>query len=214
MYEYICFDLDGTLTQSEFGVIKGVEYALNKMGIEEPDKKKLLRFIGPPLYVSFEDYYGLKGDDVEKAIAYFRSIYDTEAYKDAPLYEGMTDVLKNLKDKGRHIYIVTSKPLPMARKVAEHIGVNNYVEAIIGPDGEMKDASKADLLRSAIKHANNPDKNRMIMIGDRLYDIEGANEVGIDSIGVLYGYGSKDELTKAGATYLAAQPVNILDHIL
>ena len=213
MYEYICFDLDGTLTQSEYGVTGAVEYALNKMGIEEPDKKKLLRFIGPPLYVSFDEYYGLKGDELEKAIKYFRSMYDTKGYMESPLYDGIEDVLGKIKAAGRHILIVTSKPIGMANKVAANTGLDKYIEKIIGPDGEMKDAGKANLLKNALRYAGGPDKSRMIMIGDRLYDIEGANEVGVDSIGVLYGYGSKDELTKAGATYLAARPIDILDHI-
>ena len=214
MYEYICFDLDGTLTQSEYGVIGAAEYALNQMGIQEPDKKKLLRFIGPPLYVSFDEYYGLKGDDVEKAIEHFRSIYDTKGYMESPLYEGIEDVLNKLKEAGKHILIVTSKPINMANKVAANTGLDKYVEKIIGPDGEMKDASKAALLRSAHEYAGNPDLSTIVMIGDRLYDIEGANEVGVDSIGVLYGYGSLEELTKAGATYIADTPTTILDFII
>ncbi len=213
MYEYICFDLDGTLTQSEFGVVGAVEYALNMMGIEEPDKKKLLRFIGPPLYVSFDEYYGLKGDDLEKAIEYFRSMYDTKGYMESPLYDGIEDVLGKLKAAGRHILIVTSKPIGMANKVADNTGLDKYIEKIIGPDGEMKDASKAALLRKASEYAGS-DLSRMIMIGDRLYDIEGANEVGTDSIGVIYGYGSREELTLAGATYLADTPTDILKYTL
>ncbi len=213
MYEYICFDLDGTLTQSEFGVVESVKYALNNMGIEEPDEKKLLRFIGPPLYVSFDEYYGLKGDDLEQAIEHFRSMYDTKGYLESPLYDGIAEVLEKLTDEGRHILIVTSKPIGMANKVAANTGLDKYVEKIIGPDGEMKDASKAALLRRAIEYAGS-DTSRMIMIGDRLYDIEGANEVGMDSIGVIYGYGSRDELTVAGATYLADTPADILKYTL
>ncbi len=213
MYEYICFDLDGTLTQSEYGVIGAAEYALNQMGIKEPDKKKLLRFIGPPLYVSFDEFYGLKGDDVEKAIEYFRSIYDTKGYMESPLYDGIEELLDKLKQAGKHLLIVTSKPIGMANKVAANTGLDKYVEKIIGPDGEMKDASKAALLRRAIEYAGS-DTSRMIMIGDRLYDIEGANEVGMDSIGVIYGYGSRDELTVAGATYLADTPADILKYTL
>ncbi len=210
MYNYICFDLDGTLTMSEFGVTRSVEYALNKMGIEEPDKAKLLRFIGPPLYVSFAEFYGLNEADTETAIEHFRSIYDNEGYKESPLYEGIEEVLSALKEKGKHILIVTSKPLPMAEKVSENTGLDKYVETIIGPDGEMKDASKAELLRRAIAYADTDDLSKLIMIGDRCFDIEGANEVGIDSIGAIYGYGTREELVKAGATYLAETPADIL----
>jgi len=213
MYNYICFDLDGTLTMSEFGVTRAVEYALNKMGIEEPDKKKLLRFIGPPLYVSFPEFYGLNEEETETAIEHFRYIYDNEGYKESPLYDGIEDVLSALKEKGRHILIVTSKPLPMAEKVSENTGLDKYVETIIGPDGEMKDASKANLLRKAIAYADTDDLSNFIMIGDRCFDIDGANEVGIDSIGAIYGYGTREELVKAGATYLAETPKDILSFL-
>lgn len=213
MYNYICFDLDGTLTMSEYGVTRAVEYALNKMGIEEPDKKKLLRFIGPPLYVSFPEFYGLNEEETETAIEHFRYIYDNEGYKESPLYDGIEDVLSALKEKGKHILIVTSKPLPMAKKVSENTGLDKYVETIIGPDGEMKDASKANLLRKAIAYADTDDLSNFIMIGDRCFDIDGANEVGIDSIGAIYGYGTKEELVKAGATYLAETPKDILSFL-
>ena len=213
MYNYICFDLDGTLTMSEYGVTRAVEYALNKMGIEEPDKKKLLRFIGPPLYVSFPEFYGLNEEETETAIEHFRYIYDNEGYKESPLYDGIEDVLAALKEKGKHILIVTSKPLPMAEKVSENTGLDKYVETIIGPDGEMKDASKAELLRRAIAYADTDDLSKLIMIGDRCFDIEGANEVGIDSIGAIYGYGTREELVKAGATYLAETPKDILNSL-
>jgi len=213
MYNYICFDLDGTLTMSEFGVTRAVEYALNKMGIEEPDKKKLLRFIGPPLYVSFPEFYGLNEEETETAIEHFRYIYDNEGYKESPLYDGIEDVLSALKEKGRHILIVTSKPLPMAEKVSENTGLDKYVETIIGPDGETKDASKANLLRKAIAYADTDDLSNFIMIGDRCFDIDGANEVGIDSIGAIYGYGTREELVKAGATYLAETPKDILSFL-
>jgi len=214
MYKYICFDLDGTLTQSEFGIIKAARFALKQVGIDEPDDRKLLRFIGPPLYVSFSDYYGLDLADTEIAIEHFRSIYDTEGYKDAPMYDGMEDVLQKLKGAGRHLIMVTSKPHNMAVKVSAHTGLDKYMETIIGPDGEMKDASKADLLRKAINYAECNDLSEMIMIGDRRYDIEGACETGIDSIGALYGYGTLEELQKAGATYIAEAPADILKFIL
>ncbi len=214
MYRYVCFDLDGTLTMSEFGVVRSVEYALNRMGIEEPDKSKLLRFIGPPLYVSFPDYYGLNEADTETAIEYFREIYDNEGYKESPLYDGIKEVLSALKDAGRHIFIVTSKPLPMALKVAENTGLDKYIDAIIGPDGEMKDASKSALLKRAIERTEDGNIGNMIMIGDRCYDIDGANEVGMDSVGAVYGYGSREELTRSGATYLADTPADILSFIL
>ncbi len=213
MYKYICFDLDGTLTQSEFGIIESARYALGKMGIDEPDDKKLLRFIGPPLYVSFEDYYGITGEDAEAAIRFFRDVYETEGYKNAPVFDGMKEVLKELIRSDREIMVVTSKPDMMARRVISHTGLDEYFDTIIGPDGEMKDPGKAKLLQMAIDRLGEENKSKMIMIGDRKYDIEGACEVGIDSIGVLYGYGSEEELRKAGATYIATTTGDILKYV-
>lgn len=209
-YKYICFDLDGTLTKSEFGIITAARYALSKFGIEEPDRAKLLRFIGPPLYISFDEYYGLKGQDLEDAIEYFRDIYDNETYKEAPLFDGIEEVLDSLKSKGKTIIMVTSKPGYMAQKVAANTGIDKFFDHIVAPGAEMKDPSKADLLRKAMEYMGNDDRKTMIMIGDRRYDIEGACEVDVDSIGVLYGYGSKEELTLAGATYLVDEPADIL----
>ncbi len=209
VYKYILFDLDGTLTRSEFGIITAARYALGKFGIEEPDREKLLRFIGPPLYVSFHDYYGLEGDDVEQAVRYFQKIYETETYKDAPLFGGVREMLQHFRDAGKTLMVVTSKPREMAVKVIEHTEISGFFEHIVGPEREMKNASKAALIENAMKLEPGSKKTEFIMVGDRHYDIDAAVEAGIDSIGVVYGYGSIEELKAAGATYIAHTPLEI-----
>ena len=208
-YSHIFFDLDGTLTQSEFGIIRSARHALSKFGIEEPDRNKLLRFIGPPLYYSFDKYYGISGSKCDEAVRYFQEYYDTDAYNEAPVFEGITDLLDELSSQGRTLLVVTSKPQNMADKVIEHTGLLKYFPLIVGPGAEMTDPSKANLIRKAIG-LTGADTASVIMIGDRHYDIEGAVEVGVDSIGALYGYGTRPELEKAGATYIADTPSDIL----
>jgi phosphoglycolate phosphatase len=208
-YRYIFFDLDGTITQSEFGIIASATYALSKFGIDKQDKSKLLRFIGPPLYYSFEKYYGICGSKADEAIKYFREYYEADAYKDAPVFEGIPDVLESLSKEEISLLVVTSKPKRMAKRVIEHTGLTDYFYEIVGPSDEMTDPSKADLIRTAIE-ITGADPAEVLMIGDRNYDIEGANNAGVDSAGAIYGYGTRTELELAGATYLVETPMDIL----
>ncbi len=208
MYKLALFDLDGTLTQSEFGILASAKYALEKFGIYEADQKKLKRFIGPPLYVSFSEFYGLNGADGEEAVRLYREVYEKEEYKNAPVYEGIPEALSAIKDAGAKLMVVTSKPQDMAERVVEHVGLKPFFDAIVGPGREMHTPSKTVLIERALSLAA-LDKKNAVMIGDRKFDIEGAEGAGIDSIGVLYGYGSKEELEKAGAKLFAETPAHI-----
>ena len=208
MYKLALFDLDGTLTQSEFGILASAKYALEKFGIYEADEKKLKRFIGPPLYVSFSEFYGLTGADGEEAVRLYREVYEAENFKNAPVYDGIPDALAALKDAGASLMVVTSKPQEMAERVVEHVGLKPYFDTIVGPGREMLSPSKTVLIERALSLAD-LDKKNAVMIGDRKFDMEGAVGAGIDSIGVLYGYGSKDELEKAGAKFFAETPAQI-----
>lgn len=210
MYDLVLFDLDGTLTQSEFGIFSSVQYALEKFGIHETDPKNLRRFIGPPLYVSFSEFYGLTGDDVELAVKYYREVYEKDGYKEAPVYDGIKDTLQALKAKGKRLMVVTSKPQEMADRVVENVGVAEFFDAVVGPGREMLSPSKTDLINKALKLAGSDGKDA-VMVGDRKFDIEGANGAGIDSVGVLYGYGSREELETSGSTYIVDAPAQILD---
>ena len=211
MYKYIFFDLDGTLTQSEFGIMAAAVRALNHFGIETPSKEILKKFIGPPLYVSFHDFYGLSDEDSREAIKIYREYYVKEGVYQAPLYDGIKDMLETLKDTGCTLMITTSKPETMAVTVAENDGIFEYFNGIIGPALDEQDPNKAILIQRAMAKLSltERDLKDIIMIGDRFYDIEAACEVGIDSIGVLYGYGSEDELKNAGATYIAKEVSDI-----
>ena len=213
MYKLALFDLDGTLTQSEFGILASAKYALSKMGIYEADEKKLKRFIGPPLYVSFSEFYGLNGADGEEAVRLYREVYEAENFKNAPVYDGIPEALSAIKDAGAKLMVVTSKPQDMAERVVEHVGLKPFFDAIVGPGREMHTPSKTVLIERALSLAA-LDRKTAVMIGDRKFDIEGAEGAGIDSIGVLYGYGSREELEAAGADFFAASPGQIKKFIL
>ena len=207
MYKYIFFDLDGTITQSEFGIINSIEYALKTMGFDEADRTKLRKFIGPPLVDSFKEYYDMSDEDATKAVNLYRDYYGKGEMFNAPLFDGVFETVKYLKDEGFVLYIVTSKPLDYARKIAEHFNLMGIFKDVIGPELSIKTYTKIDLVRDAMEKAagNAPDPGMFLMVGDRCYDIESARENGIDSVGVLYGYGTQQELESEGATYLISR---------
>lgn len=205
MYSNVFFDLDGTLTQSEFGIIEGAKRALTHFGIDCSNTEKLKEFIGPPLYVTFHEGYGLSEEDSNEAIRIYREYYTATGVYQAPLYDGIFDLLTDLKKNGKKVMMTTSKPFALATTVAKNNEIFDLFDGIIGPDLNEKNPSKMVLILKAMDNLGlgEDDREKTVMVGDRFYDIEGANETGIDSIGVLYGYGNKEELQKAGATHLA-----------
>jgi phosphoglycolate phosphatase len=215
MYSNVFFDLDGTLTQSEFGIIEGARRALTHFGIDCSDTEELKKFIGPPLYVTFHDGYGLSEEDSNEAIRIYREYYTATGVYQAPLYDGIFDLLTDLKKNGKKVMMTTSKPFALATTVAKSNEIFDLFDGIIGPDLNEKNPSKTVLILKAMDTLGlgEDDRKQCVMVGDRFYDIEGANEAGIDSIGVLYGYGSKDELEKAGATHIA-EDVAVLRKLL
>lgn len=216
IYDNVFFDLDGTLIQSEFGIIKSAQYALSKMGVDvgEDDYSELLRFIGPPLYNSFHDFYGMEDEDAMQAVKYYREYYEVSGLFDAPLYEGIEELTDKLYRAGKKLFVVTSKSAVTAKRIIDHYGLGDRFSDVIGPDKSEKSPDKKMLIERAITENDIADKASVIMVGDRFYDIVGADEAGVDSIGVLYGYGSREELEEAGATYIAETPEDILKFVL
>ncbi len=202
MFEHIFFDLDGTLTKSEFGIVDSVEYALEKFGIKERDRESLKRFIGPPLYNSFQSYYGFDDEQAEEAVRLYREFYISEGLYRTPLYDGIKECLEALC-RDHCLYVVTAKPEETAKIIVGNLKISPYLKAVVGPDPVKKDYDKSGLIRRALTEHNIEDKNSVVMVGDREYDILGAKECAISSVGVLYGYGTREELTKAGADMLA-----------
>lgn len=203
-YTTMLFDLDGTLTNPGLGITNSVGYALKKYGIDVKDRTELYKFIGPPLLNSFQDYYGFSEEQAVQAVEYYREYYQKTGIYENYVYEGIPELLKELKAVGITLLVATSKPEPFARLIMEHYHLADYFTYIAGATMDNKTrVKKADVIRYAMQNCEAEDKKKLVMVGDRKHDILGAKEVGIDSVGVLFGYGDREELEQAGATYIA-----------
>ena len=215
LYQYIIFDLDGTLIKSEEGLFDSITYALEKSGVDPGDRKDMKRMIGPVLWESFQKFYNMSAEEADRANAYFVEAYDKEGIYNASVYEGVEQMLEALRNAGRILLVVTAKPRDMAERVLNHTGIDKYFQAVIGPARGNKKTDKGSLLREALSFlaktgTDHFKKEQAVMVGDRMFDIQGAVETGIRSIGVLYGYGDRQELTDAGATLLADTPADVV----
>ena len=200
-YDTVFFDLDGTIIDSGEGVSNSVLYALNKFGINET-KENALKFIGPPLAESFKEFYGFSEEKAAEGIKIYREYYREKGIYECYVYEGITDLLKGLKENGYKVVLCTSKPEEYACKILEHFDIIKYFDYPCGATMDEKTrASKDDVMQYAFE-TSGAKKESTIMVGDRMFDINSANKFGIDSIGVTFGYGSRKELEDAKATYV------------
>ena len=202
MYQTILFDLDGTLTNSELGITNSVAYALGKFGIEVPDKKALRVFIGPPLQDSFERFYGFSKEECLKAIDYYHEYFSEKGLYENEVYPGVPDLLTSLKQAGKQLIVATSKPEEFSVQILKHFGLFDYFDFVAGATMDRKRSKKSDVIQYALGQNQITDLAHAIMIGDREYDVFGAQAQKLDSIGVLYGFGSREELETAGASYI------------
>lgn len=202
-YEIIFFDLDGTIVDSSVGVTNSAMYALEKFGIEVKDRTKLYKFIGPPLFDAFTEYYGFSTEDATRAVEYYREYYRETGMLQNSVYDGIEDLFKFLKRKGKSICLATSKPEVFAKRILEHSNLIKYFDYIAGATLDGTRDAKADVINYALKLCGVDNCSKVLMIGDRKYDVIGAKEFGVDSVGVLFGFGNREELEMAGATYIA-----------
>ncbi|MDO5409028.1 MAG: HAD family hydrolase [Lachnospiraceae bacterium] len=211
-FQVILFDLDGTITDSGPGIMNSVRYALSRFGIENPDPAVLRRFVGPPLTDSFERFYHLSAAEAVKAVGYYREYYSAGGIFENAVYEGITEMLKALREMGCRLYLATSKPQVFAEQILEHFGIRSYFDGVTGSflDGTRvnKDEVVAEALRQAGVTAEK--KADALMVGDREYDIKGAHKHEIPAVGVLFGYGSEEELLTAGADWVIHRPEELI----
>lgn len=203
MYEWIFFDLDGTLTDPKEGITNSVAYALTKEGIEPPARQELYRWIGPPLVESFMKFYGFSEERAHRAVEEYREYFCDRGIFENRVYDGIPALLTALREKGKKLVLATSKPEPFAIRILEHFDLDRYFSFVAGALMDETRTAKGDVIAYGLKSCGISDPKRVLMVGDRLHDINGAKKCGLDSLGVLFGYGSREELTKAGATYLA-----------
>lgn len=190
---FLLFDLDGTVSDSAPGIMDSIEYSLNKMGLTPPSREFLARFVGPPLRYSYTHYIGLSEQDAEKAIALYREHYAEKGIYNISLFPGVREFLEEAKQKGKTIMLATSKPEVFAKKVLDILEVSTYFDYVSAASFTPDLDSKPKIIARAIAMAG-ADKNDCVMIGDRVYDIEGAKENGIECIGVVNGSDFKNEL--------------------
>ncbi len=205
MKEYLLFDLDGTLTDPKLGITTCVQYALKAFGIEEPDLDKLEPFIGPPLRDSFMKYYGFTKEQAEEAVAKYRERFQDIGIFENEIYGGIPRMLKKLKEKGMHLAVASSKPQVFVERILEHFHIAQYFQVVVGSELDGKRENKAEVVGEALARlfGEKPvEADKVYMIGDRSFDVEGARALHVESVGVTYGYGSMEELKAARADYI------------
>lgn len=201
MYQYLFFDLDGTLTDPREGITKSVQYALAKMGIDEPDLTKLEPFIGPPLIDSFMEYYGFSLEQARKGVDYYREYFRVKGLYQNRLFDGASELLAFLKEHGKVLAIASSKPEPFVREILQMFRVDGYFDYICGSTLDEKRTKKEEVIEELLSRMNlsEKDRSRALMIGDRRHDVEGAAVFGIPCLGLSMGFAALGELEAAGA---------------
>ncbi len=202
MYDILLFDLDGTLTDSSEGITNSVAYALSKWGITVEDPRSLTAFVGPPLTESFEKYYGIVGEDNWRAVTYYREYFEKQGMYENTVYDGIRELLAELKEGPAKVIVTTSKPETYSREILDYFDLTRYFDDIFGANMDGTRLKKKELIRDVLGRWDPDRRHRPVMIGDREHDILGAKAMQIDSIGVLYGFGSREELETAGATHI------------
>ena len=202
--KYFFFDLDGTLTDPKIGITKSVQYSLTSFGIDIDDLDALVPFIGPPLRDSYKKYYSFSDQAAEKAVEKYREYFSEQGIYENAIYSGIETLLKEQIAAGNTLVVATSKPTVYATKILRHFNIYDCFSFVSGSELDGSRSKKDLVIQHALDNLNIYDANSVIMIGDKEHDILGAEKLGMDSVGVLYGYGDFDELSKAGAKYIVA----------
>ncbi len=223
---YVLFDLDGTLTDSYEGIRNAFGYCLSKYGIS-PEPEEYRRFIGPPVLWSLKTFYGIEGEKANEALCYFREYYDSRGCLENHVYDGAEEMLRTLAAHDKKLMVATSKPEPIAIKILEHFGLADYFCFIAGSTAEDENdnhyaslrnavprSSKEEVIRYCLRENDIRDLEHAVMVGDRRWDIDAAKKIGMQSIGVRYGYAEPDELEQSGADIIVDTPMEIITHIV
>ena len=210
--QLILFDLDGTLTDPKEGITKSFRFALEKLGYPEEDLDELEKVIGPPLWDSFQDYYGMTREQADLGVQYYRERYRDVGKFENILIEGIPELLWELKAAGKQLALATSKPTVYSIEILQHFEIDQPFDQMIGSNLDGTRINKDEIIQHVLSLFDIPAEN-IVMIGDRKHDIIGAKAHGIDSIGVLFGYGSRQEFEQHGATIIV-ETVDELKQVL
>jgi phosphoglycolate phosphatase len=205
MKKYLLFDLDGTLTDSKVGICTCAQYALASFGIDEPDIDKLEFFIGPPLQDSFKNHYNMSDEQAWQAVEKYRERFKDTGIFENRLYDGVEQMLQRLNSKGMYMAVASSKATVFVERILEHFNIRKYFKVVVGSELDGTRSNKDEVVAEALRQlfdGQPVDKSKVYMIGDRKYDVEGAKALGIESVGVTYGFGSMEELKEARADFI------------
>ena len=213
-YDTILFDLDGTLTDPATGLIKSFKYALDKMGVDYGAPETLTRFIGPPLYAEWQRVFNFSDSEVDTALKTFRAYYGEYGWWDNRIYNGIDEMLSKLKASGLTLAVATSKPEIFAKKVLKLFEIDKYFDFVGAADTDRTRDKKYEVIDYVFANLGEEKRKNAILVGDRRYDAEGAAIAGIDSLGVLWGHGSEEEIDGAGFLYKARTPADVVSILL
>ncbi|OZV23889.1 phosphoglycolate phosphatase [Streptococcus sobrinus] len=202
-YQTIIFDLDGTLTDSQTGIINSLTYAFKQMGLPLPAQSQLKKFIGPPLSQSFQDFCGLNDIETQKTISYYRQYFADKGWKENQLLPGARELLAKLKQAGKTLLVASSKPEVFVKQILDHFEIDSYFTVIAGASLDDSRSQKSAVIAHALKTAKIEELKGCVMVGDRQHDVEGAKVQGLPTIGLLLGFGSRQELEESGAIAIA-----------
>lgn len=210
MFDYYFFDLDGTLTDPAIGITNSFKYALEYFGIEIPSYEKLCTYIGPPLITTFAKEYGFDEEKCKEGVKKYREYFAEKGLFENTVYAGIEGVLQELKRRGKHLVVATSKPEEYSIRILNHFNLSGYFDFICGSNMDETRSKKEEVIAYALEKNRISDKTKVIMIGDREHDIIGAKKNNLKSCGVLFGYGSKSELIQAGADFIISSVKDLL----
>lgn len=195
----ILFDLDGTLIDSSEGITKSAQYALSHFGISEPDRNSLFFFIGPPLINTFMEHYGFTKERALEAVGKYRERYNKIGIFECSLFPGVKECIEALKVAGYRIGLASSKPEKSCERILEHFGILDMFDEVVGATFDGRIDTKEEVLNEVMRRWSDIPRNEMCLIGDTMFDIEGANRVNVPSIAVSFGFGDVNEMVSAGA---------------
>ena len=201
--KYVLFDLDGTLTDSMPGITNCAIYALEKFGIYPESREELYPYIGPPLIYSFMTFHGLSREQADQAVVYYRERYADVGWCENRVFDGIPELLCALKEKGIQLIVATSKPEVYTRRILDHFSLSQYFSFVAGCTLEGQRSEKAEVIAYIRQNYPEVGAENAIMIGDRKYDVEGAHSQDLPAVGVLYGYGDREEMEAVGADFIA-----------
>ncbi len=209
-FDYVIFDFDGTVADTGEGILKSLQYSFVAMGDPAPELKDLEKFIGPPVYYSYTHFYGIPEEKVDLYVKKYRERYREKGIYESKVYDGLVELVNSLKENGVKVGIASSKPESLIHSVGDYLGVTDLFDAIVGVKTDnSKHSSKASLISQAMADLDAADKNKVLMVGDRCFDIDGAHEAGVKCCAALWGYGDEAEFTAHNADFIVRHPKEI-----